>query len=295
VTGTATSTLRGTVTAYVGLTKPRIIELLLVTTVPTMIVAQGGMPPLSLVLATLLGGTLAAGSANAFNSLLERDLDEVMRRTAHRPLPEKRIGPPNAARFAVVLAVLSFGWLAATVNLLSALLAGAAIVFYVVVYTMGLKRRSTQNIVIGGAAGCVPVLVGWAAVTGEVGLPAIVLSAIVFYWTPPHFWALALRYRDDYARAGVPMLPVVGGVAETARQIFLYSILLVSVTVMFGAVGGMSLLYLAAALLLGGIFLYHAGRLLRTHSERAAMRLFRYSISYLGLLFAVMAVDASLH
>jgi protoheme IX farnesyltransferase len=295
VTTTAIRTLRGTVTAYVGLTKPRIIELLLVTTVPTMIVAQRGLPPLRLVLATLLGGTLAAGSANAFNSLLERDLDEVMRRTAHRPLPERRIPPRNAARFAAVLGVLSLVWLTVTVNLLSALLAAAAIAFYVVVYTMGLKRRSTQSIVIGGAAGCVPVLVGWAAVTGEVGLPALVLFAIVFYWTPPHFWALALCYRDDYARAGVPMLPVVRGVAETARQIFLYSILLVAVTVMFGAVGGMSLLYLSAALLLGGTFLYHAARLLRTHSEQAAMRLFRYSISYLGLLFAAMAVDASLH
>ncbi|MBA2578739.1 MAG: protoheme IX farnesyltransferase [Euzebyaceae bacterium] len=280
------------VRAYVGLTKPRIIELLLVTTVPTMVIAQRGLPPLWLVCATLLGGTLAAGSANTLNSWFERDIDGLMGRTARRPLVRHTVTPRNALIFGIVLGVLAFGWLAATVNLLSAALAVAAILFYVLVYTIGLKRRTVQSIVIGGAAGCVPVLVGWSAVTGEVGLPAWVLFAIVFAWTPPHFWALAVCYREDYARAGVPMLPVVRGVAETSRQILLYSILLVAVTLLFGPVGGMGAIYLTAALLLGGGFIAHAVRLVRDHSDRVAMQLFRYSITYLGLLFAAMAVDA---
>jgi protoheme IX farnesyltransferase len=281
-----------TVRAYVALTKPRIIELLLVTTVPTMVIAQRGLPDLGLVAATLLGGTLAAGSANSINNFVDRDIDELMARTAQRPLPRHSVTPTAALRFGIVLGVVSFVWLAATVNLLSAVLAVGAILFYVFVYTMGLKRRSPQNIVIGGAAGCVPVLVGWAAVTGEVGLPALLLFAIVFAWTPPHFWALALKYREDYAKAGVPMLPVVRGVAETGRQILLYSILLVCVTLMFGPVGQMGMLYLVAAVGLGGTFIYMAWKLLRDTSEQMAMRLFRYSITYLGLLFTAMAVDA---
>ena len=278
--------------AYVALTKPRIIELLLVTTVPTMVIAQRGLPPLSLVLATLVGGSLAAGSANAINNYVDRDIDELMKRTSQRPLPRHSVDPAAALRFGIVLGVISFFWLLATVNLLSAVLAVAAILFYVFVYTLGLKRRSPQNIVIGGAAGCVPVLVGWAAVTGEVGLPALLLFAIVFAWTPPHFWALALKYREDYSRAGVPMLPVVRGVAETGRQILLYSILLVCITLMFGPVGQMGMLYLVAAVGLGGTFIYMAWRLLRDTTEQMAMRLFRYSITYLGLLFTAMAVDA---
>ena len=278
--------------AYVALTKPRIIELLLVTTVPTMVIAQRGLPPLGLVLATLLGGSLAAGSANAINNYVDRDIDELMARTAHRPLPRHSVDPLPALRFGIILGIASFVWLVATVNLLSAVLAVAAILFYVFVYTLGLKRRSPQNIVIGGAAGCVPVLVGWAAVTGEVGLPALLLFAIVFAWTPPHFWALALKYRDDYARAGVPMLPVVRGVAETGRQILLYSILLVSITIMFGPVGQMGTLYLTVALGLGAVFIYLAWQLLRTTTEQMAMRLFRFSITYLGVLFTAMAVDA---
>ena len=279
--------------AYVALTKPRIIELLLVTTVPTMVVAQRGLPPLALVAATLFGGSLAAGSANAINNYVDRDIDSVMGRTSRRPLVRHTVTPQAALRFGVVLGVLSAVWLAAAVNVLSAVLAVAAILFYVFVYTLGLKRRSAQNIVIGGAAGCVPVLVGWSAVTGEVGLPALVLFAIVFAWTPPHFWALALKYRDDYARAGVPMLPVVVGVAETARQILLYTILLVAITLMFGPVAGMGALYLAVAIALGALFVYKAWQLLRDTSEQSAMRLFRYSISYLGLLFVAMAVDAA--
>jgi heme o synthase len=286
--GTAAQTVK----AYIGLTKPRIIELLLVTTVPTMVVAERGLPDLALIVATLVGGSLAAGSANTVNSYLERDIDQLMARTAHRPLVNHRVPPRNALTFGVLLGVASFTWLAVVVNLLAAALAVAAILFYVFVYTMGLKRRSAQNIVIGGAAGCMPVLVGWAAVTGEVGLPAFVLFAIVFYWTPPHFWALALRYREDYALAGVPMLPVVAGVAETTRQILLYSILLVAVSLMFGPIGGMGTIYFVTAVVLGAIFIGYAVHLVRDHSEQVAMRLFRYSITYLGLLFTAMAVDA---
>lgn len=284
--------VRERVRAYVGLTKPRIIELLLVTTVPTMVIAQRGLPDLWLVVATLVGGSLAAGGANTINSWADRDIDQRMHRTARRPLPRHEVPPANALRFGILLGVLAFVWLALTVNLLSALLATGALLFYVFVYTLGLKRRTVQNIVIGGAAGCVPVLVGWSAVTGEVGLPALVLFAIVFAWTPPHFWALALKYREDYARAGVPMLPVVAGPKETAWQILLYTILLVSITLLFGPVGGMGMLYLVSALVLGGIFIAYAVRLLRDQSERLAMRTFRYSISYLGLLFTAMAVDA---
>jgi heme o synthase len=280
------------VKAYVGLTKPRIIELLLVTTVPAMVVAERGIPSLWLVVTTLVGGTLAAGSANTINSYLEQDLDELMERTSRRPLVNHRVTPRNAQRFGVVLGVLSFVWLAAFTNLLAAALAVGAIFIYVFIYTIGLKRRSTQNIVIGGAAGCMPVLVGWAAVTGRVELPAIVLFLIVFYWTPPHFWALAIRYAEDYERAGVPMLPVVRGTEETARQILLYTIMMVAVSLVFGMVGAMGPIYLISAVLLGGIFLAYAVRLLRTSSEKVAMQLFRYSISYLGLLFAAMAVDS---
>lgn len=278
--------------AYVALTKPRIIELLLVTTVPTMIVAERGLPSLWLIAATLFGGALAAGGANAINCYLERDIDRLMARTAERPLAEQRIPARNALVFGVALGVVAFLWLGLVVNWLAAVLATAALAFYVLVYTVWLKRRSTQNIVIGGAAGCMPVLVGWAAVTGEVGLPAIVLFAIVFYWTPPHFWALALNYREDYARAGVPMLPVVAGTHETARQILLYSIMLVAVTLMFGAIGDMGAIYLGASVVLGAVFIAYAVRLVRDYREETAMRLFRYSITYLGLLFTAMAVDA---
>jgi heme o synthase len=282
------------VRAYVGLTKPRIIELLLVTTVPAMIVAQRGLPDPWLVLATLIGGALAAASANTINSWFERDIDGIMGRTAARPLVRRAIEPRNALIFGIVLGVVSVLWLATLVNPLSAALALAANLFYVFVYTMGLKRRTAQNIVIGGAAGCVPVLVGWAAVTGQVELPAWALFAIVFAWTPPHFWALALRYREDYARAGVPMLPVIRGVHETARLILLYSVLLVTMTLLFGPVGRMGALYIVTAVVLGGIFIAHAVRLFRDPKEQLAMRLFHYSITYLGLLFTTMAVDAIL-
>ena len=286
--------LRDTVSAYIGLTKPRIIELLLVTTVPTMVVAERGLPDLWLVVATLVGGTLSAGGANTINSYLEQDLDEVMARTARRPLVNHRVPPANALRFGVLLGVLGFVFLALTVNLLTAAMSTAGLLFYVFIYTIGLKRRSAQNIVIGGAAGCFPVLAGWAAVTGRVEVPALLLFAIVFYWTPPHFWALAIKYREDYGRAGVPMLPVVAGVDHTARQIVLYTVMMVAVSLMFGAVAAMSAAYLVAALLLGGWFIALSVRLVRDGSEEMAMRVFRYSISYLGLLFTAMAVDAVL-
>jgi heme o synthase len=282
-----------TVRAYVALTKPRIIELLLVTTVPTMVLAHGGIPSLWLMAAVVIGGTLAAGGANAINMYVDRDIDDVMRRTRHRPLPRHSVTPPSALVFGVALTVVAFAWLTATVNLLSAALALSATAFYVFVYTMWLKRTTPQNIVIGGAAGCVPVLVAWAAVTGEIGLPALVLFAIVFYWTPPHFWALALRYRGDYAAARVPMLPVVRGEAETARQITLYTIALVAVSLLLFPAAGMGAIYLVAALALGGMFVLGAVRLQRARGQgRQAISLFRYSVSYLTLLFAAIAADA---
>ncbi len=282
-----------TLRAYVALTKPRIIELLLVTTVPTMVLAERGLPSPWLMVAVVVGGTLAAGGANAINQFVDRDIDDVMRRTRHRPLPRHAVQPRQALAFGIGLSVVSFVFLALTVNLLSALLAASAIGFYVFVYTLWLKRSTPQNIVIGGAAGCVPVLVAWAAVTGTVGIPALVLFAIVFYWTPPHFWALALRFKSDYAAAGVPMLPVVKGEAETARQIVLYTVLLVAVSLLLLPTAGMGLIYLVAALALGAAFVWYALRLQRRAGDgRAAIGLFRYSISYLTLLFAAVAVDA---
>ena len=285
-------TARQSVRAYFLLTKPRIIELLLVTTVPTMFIAARGVPSPWLMAATLFGGSLSAASANVLNCYLDRDIDALMRRTARRPLPAHRVDPADALRFGLVLGVAGFVWLWATVNLLSAVLATAAILFYVFVYTIGLKRRSTQNIVIGGAAGAVPVLVGWSAVTGRVGLPALVLFAIIFYWTPPHFWALSLRYRDDYAAAGVPMLPVVRGARETSTQILYYTVLLVAVTLLLYPAGRMGALYLAAAVGLGGAFIWRALELRRDLTGRRAIRLFSFSNTYLALLFCAMAIDA---
>ena len=286
---------RQTIGAYFALTKPRIIELLLVTTVPAMFIAARGVPPPWLVAATLFGGSLSAASANVINCYLDRDIDQVMRRTARRPLPAHRVEPAAALRFGLVLGAAGFAWLWATVNLLAAVLATAAILFYVFVYTLGLKRRSTQNIVIGGAAGAVPVLVGWAAVTGRVQLPALVLFAIVFYWTPPHFWALSLRFTEDYRAAGVPMLPVVRGPRETSHQILYYALLLVAVTLLLYPAGHMGPVYLVAALGLGAAFVWRAAQLWRDTSGRRAIRLFSFSNQYLALLFLAMAVDAVVH
>jgi protoheme IX farnesyltransferase len=281
----------GVVSSYVRLTKPRIVELLLVTTVPAMILADRGMPSLWRIAATLLGGTLSAGGANAINQYLERDIDLVMARTRRRPLPANLIQPERALAFGIGLGIAGFAWLALTVNLLSAVLALSALLFYVLVYTAWLKRRTPQNIVIGGAAGAVPVLVGWAAVTGRVGLPAWIMFAIVFMWTPPHFWALSLRYQRDYAAAGVPMLPVVAGPEATGRHILAYSYLLVAVSLLLYPFGHTGPLYPAAALGLGGLFVRGALKVRRKATPAAAIGLFRYSIVYLALLFGAVALD----
>jgi protoheme IX farnesyltransferase len=281
--------------AYLALTKPRIIELLLVTTVPTMVVADRGLPSGWLILATLVGGTLAAGGANALNMYIDRDIDRLMKRTQGRPLVTGVVQPTNALVFALVLEAIAFVELWLLVNPLSAALAISATAFYVFVYTLWLKRTSTQNIVIGGAAGAVPVLVGWSAVTGSLGLAPLVLFSIIFYWTPPHFWALAIRYRDDYAAAAVPMLPVVETLQRTARKILLYTLVLWAATLLFYDVGGMGDLYLAAAFVLGGVFTYHALRLRQRATAERAMRLFGWSISYVTLLFGAMALDQLVH
>jgi heme o synthase len=276
---------------YVALTKPRIIELLLVTTVPTMIVAERGLPSLWLVAATVLGGTLAAGGANAMNMVVDRDIDRVMVRTRNRPLASGRLTARAALTFAVGIELAAFGFLWATVNLLSAVLAVAACLFYVFVYTLWLKRSSASNIVIGGAAGAVPVLVGWTAVTNSLDWPPVVLFAVIFYWTPPHFWALAIRYRDDYARAHVPMLPVVASLRTTALRILVYTLLLWALTLLFAPVAGMGDIYIAAALVLGGVFTWLTIGLLRDSTPQAAMRVFTWSITYIALLFAAIALD----
>ena len=283
--------LRARVAGYVALTKPRIIELLLVTTVPTMFVAEQGVPSVWLMVATVLGGTFAAGGANATNMVIDADIDALMERTKDRPLVTGVVSPRNALVFAITLEVVAFAWLVAFVNLLSAVLAVSATLFYVFVYTLWLKRTSTQNIVIGGAAGAVPVLVGWSAVTNSLGWAPIVLFLVIFYWTPPHFWALAIRYRDDYAKAEVPMLPVVASLETTARRILFYTVILVALTLVFAPVADMGAIYLASALALGAVFTAFALSLRRDPSEGTAMRLFTYSITYVTLLFGAIVVD----
>jgi protoheme IX farnesyltransferase len=279
------------VRAYVALTKPRIIELLLVTTLPTMIVAARGLPSAGLMAATLGGGALAAGGANAFNMYLDRDIDRLMRRTRQRPLVTGAVTPRAALVFATTLEVAAFAELWSAVNLLSAVLAVSATLFYVFVYTLWLKRTSRQNIVIGGAAGAVPVLVGWSAVTGRLSWAPVVMFAIIFVWTPPHFWALAVRYREDYAAASVPMMPVVASLTATARRILLYTLALWVLSVVLAPVAGLGALYLVVAVVLGGVFAARAVQLLRSGSADHAIRLFGYSITYLSLLFAAMAGD----
>jgi heme o synthase len=281
------------------LTKPRIIELLLITTVPTMLLAKRGLPSIGLLALTLLGGALAAGSANTLNCYIDRDIDAVMKRTSRRPLVAKgtkaSIKPGEALLSGVVLGALSTVVLGLLVNWLSAALADGAILFYVFVYTLGLKRRTASNIVIGGAAGCFPVLVGWAAVTGTVGLPAIVLFAVIFLWTPPHFWALAMKFRDDYAAASVPMLPVVASPATVARKILVYSYAMVVATLALAPDAGW--LYGGCAAALGAWFLVEAHRLrgrISAGDAPAPMRLFHLSIAYLTLLFTVVAGTALL-
>lgn len=287
--------LRQTIASYINLMKPHVTMLLLGTTVATMAIAQRGMPGLGLILATLLGGTMAAGSANCINCYIDRDIDQLMTRTQRRSLPAGRVQPTQALIFGLSLGVGSFVVFTAFVNLLCACLGIAAILFYVFIYTAWLKRSSTQNIVIGGAAGAVPVLIGWAAITNSVPLAAIWLFAIVFYWTPPHFWALSLLIEKDYARANVPMLPVVMGERETKKQILLYSLILLAVTLVLFAMQAMSYFYLVGAILLGGIFVYMAIRLMLDTSRKWARTLFWYSNCYLALIFAVMVLDRVIH
>jgi len=284
---TPTSKLAG----YVALTKPLIIELLLITTVPTMVLAQGGWPRTSLVLITLLGGTLAAGGANAINMVVDRDIDKLMPRTQGRPLVTGLLQPRQAMVFAVSLEIAAFAVLWAWANLLSAVLALSATLFYVFVYTMWLKRTSTQNIVIGGAAGAVPVLVGWAAVQNNVAWAPVVLFVVMFLWTPPHFWALAIRYADDYRAANVPMLPAVATMQVTVHKMLVYTAAMVASTLVLWPVAHLGLVYGISAIVLGALFLWGTVDLGRNPTPQRSMRVFGFSITYVTLLFAAMTID----
>ena len=295
----ATRSFSAILAGYVALMKLRVVELLLVTTVPTMIVAQQGWPSLGLVLATLVGGTLAAGGANAINMVIDRDIDAKMERTKNRPLITGVMTPRAALIFAIGLEVVAFAELWLLVNLLSACLAVSATLFYVFVYTIWLKRRSSQNIVIGGAAGAVPVLVGWAAVTNSLSWAPVILFVIIFIWTPPHFWALAVRYRDDYAAADVPMLPVVASLERTTLEMLVYTVILAAFAMLFGPVAHLGLIYAISALVLNIGFIAMAAQLYvkARHDEaggKEAMRVFHFSITYLTLLFVAMAADVLL-
>lgn len=291
MTATVGAGRRSRPAAFVALTKPRIVELLLVTTVPTMIVAAGGLPPLSLVGATVAGGALAAAGANAMNMYIDRDIDPLMERTKGRPLVTGEIKPGEALAFALALEAAAFAWLWGLVNLLSAVLALSATLFYVFVYSIWLKRTSTRNIVIGGAAGAVPVLVGWSAVTGSLDWPPVILFAVIFYWTPPHFWALAIRHRDDYRAAGIPMLPAVASLRATGLRILGYTLVLWALTIAFGPVAGMGAVYMTAAAVCGAVFTGLAVDVLRRPRPAVAMRLFGWSITYVVVLFGAMAAD----
>ena len=285
-----------TVGAYVALTKPRIIELLLVTTLPTMVVAQRGLPPVWLMAATLVGGALAAGGANAINMVVDVDIDRVMKRTKNRPLVTGALTPRAALVFALALEAAAFVELTLAVNLLSAVLALSATLFYVFVYTLWLKRRSSQNIVIGGAAGAVPVLVGWAAVTNSLAWAPVVMFAVIFIWTPPHFWSLAVGYKDDYAAADVPMLPVVASMRRTTTSIVSYTVALVATSFLLGPVAHLGWIYMVTAAALGAGFLWFVTRLwglaqTGAATGKEAMRVFGFSITYLTVLFVAMAGD----
>jgi len=276
---------------YIALTKPRIIELLLITTVPTMIVAEQGLPSLWLIVATVVGGTFAAGGANAINMYIDRDIDALMARTRNRPLVTGLIKPRNGLIFAISLEVVAFAWLWGFVNLLSAALAVSACLFYVFIYSLWLKRTSKSNIVIGGAAGAAPVLIGWSAVTDSLAWTPVLLFAIIFFWTPPHFWALAIRYKEDYSAAGVPMLPSVATLRETSIRILVYTVIVWALTLAFIPVGDMGWIYGVLALVLGGVFTWMSVQLLRDPTTKRAMSLFSFSITWLTLLFAGMALD----
>ncbi len=280
--------------AYVELTKPRIVMLVIMTGVPAMLIAARGFPAPTVFWGALLGTALAAASAASFNHYYDRDIDALMVRTAARPLPAGILPPPQALVFGFVLAALSLLVLLATTNVLAAAIAMFSIFYYAVVYTIWLKRSTPQNIVIGGAAGASAPLIAWAAVTGHIGLAAVLQALIVFLWTPPHFWALALYRSDDYEAAGIPMLPVTHGHVETRRRILLYSLVLVGVTLGLGMIGAAGWVYDISASLLGLGFLYYAFQLYRTGAEMFAVKLFRYSILYLFMLFVMMTVDAAL-
>jgi len=280
-----------TIRGYVALTKPRIIELLLITTVPAMFVAERGIPPLSLMVLTVVGGTLSAGGANAVNMWFDRDIDAVMKRTRNRPLVTGAVSARGALVFAVSLEVVAFAILWLGADLLAATISLAAALFYVFIYTMWLKRSTSQNIVIGGAAGAAPVLVGWAAVHDSLSLAAWLMFAVIFIWTPPHFWGLAFRYSEDYASADVPMLPSVATKRRTATEMLVYTVVLAGVTMWLGSVAGLGVVYLVIAAVLNIGFIGYAVKLVRTQSPKVAMRMFSYSITYLSLLFIGMAVD----
>lgn len=281
--------------AYVALTKPRIIELLLVTTVPAMVVAEGGLPSIWLMVATVVGGALAAGGANAVNMYVDRDIDAVMDRTKGRPLVTGAVTPRAALVFAVGIEAVAFAWLWVLVNPLSAVLGLSACLFYVFVYTLWLKRTSRQNIVIGGAAGAIPVLIGWSSVTDSVsatfGWAPMLLFAFMFFWTPPHFWALAIKYKDDYAAAEVPMLPVVASYRETTRQMVLYTVVLWALSFAYGWAAELGAIYWVSAVVTGGAYLWMNIGVMRTESPSKAIRSFSFSITYVTILFAAMAVD----
>lgn len=286
---------RSRTSSFIALTKPRIIELLLVSTVPTMILAERGMPSIWLIVATVVGGTFAAGGANAINMYVDRDIDGEMERTKNRPLVTGEVQPTEALVFAVGLEIVAFVWLWSFVNFLSAALAVAACLFYVFVYTIWLKRTSKQNIVIGGAAGAMPALIGWSSVTNDVELPAVILFLIIFFWTPPHFWALAIRYADDYALASVPMMPVVAGQKATARQILVYSVFVWACSLWLWPAADMGWIYLIAAIGIGAMFTGGAVQMVReadpARLEKLAIRYFSFSITHLTVLFGAIAID----
>ena len=290
-TAAAARDVRGLIGAYVRLTKPRIVGLLVITTLPAMILADGGFPSAWLMLATVLGGSIVAGGANAMNMYFDRDIDEIMLRTRIRPIPSHAFEPERAALFGLLLGGGGYAFMNVFVNPLAAALTLGAFVFYVVVYTLILKRTTSLNIVIGGAAGAMPPMIGWAAVTNTVSVEAILMFAIVTLWTPPHFWALSINYSSDYKRAGIPMLPVVSGIGETKKQILGYTVLLIGSTIALAFMSDLGVIYVASAVVLGAGFLYYTAKLFRSGSVRDALRVFRYSIAYLALLFGAIAAD----
>jgi len=283
--------LKSKLFGFVALMKLRVVELLLITTVPTMIVAEEGLPSLWLIIATLLGGTLAAGGANAINMYIDRDIDKLMERTKGRPLVTGVLSPREALSFAIGIEILAFVWLWFFVNFLSAVLATSACLFYVFIYSLWLKRSSTSNIVIGGAAGAVPVLIGWSSVTNSLDWPPIILFLLIFLWTPPHFWALAIRYREDYSNAEVPMLPVVVGTKVTGYRMVLYAFQVWAMSLIFVPVADMGLIYLISAIFLGAIFTFFSFQVMLKPTRKSAMRLFGFSITYITMLFSLIAVD----